>query len=396
LKGSNRPGGFAPRPRPSSIPSQTSLSRSESLPSLPHNFFGLPPQSTGPRSPAVSRSPHGSTSAAPKTSLPPIYYSTAQTGPPASTSTNWSLVNPTAPLATPRSSHFSHPSTPTKSFIRRVASTSALSTLSTEPIFKNQASQTQVLPSSLVLARDNYQRAEIILSNFHDCPPFSFAEFLRTAFAPEALPHLSPPSRRILATWLQGRTTRGTRPAEILDLWYRHDYSIHHDNRQLRHAAFTSLTAPKIGPLYMRQHPAQSYFLPPAPEAPSHLRDEVQLYNAREGVEEWVARATLHRIDYEAHELTRVDGALNQGVEINWGTLKQFSVKKERRTIQRSTPVLWTTFQTVSFNRRTNDVKPPDSDSETGSDASSEDSEAENVDARLYKNNFCSEALGSA
>ncbi|KAG8742330.1 hypothetical protein FRC11_014415, partial [Ceratobasidium sp. 423] len=217
LKGSNRPGGFAPRPRPSSIPSQTSLSWSESLPSLPHNFFGLPPQSTGPRSPAVSWSPQGSTSAVPKTSFPPIYYSTAQTGPPASTSTNWSLFNPTAPLATPRSSHFSHPSTPTISFIRRVASTSALSTLSTEPIFKNQASQTQVPPSSLVLAQDNYQRAEIILSNFHDRPPFSFAEFLRTAFAPEALPHLSPSSRIILATWLQGRTTRGTRPAEILN-----------------------------------------------------------------------------------------------------------------------------------------------------------------------------------
>ncbi|KAG8742331.1 hypothetical protein FRC11_014416, partial [Ceratobasidium sp. 423] len=127
------------------------------------------------------------------------------------------------------------------------------------------------------------------------------------------------------------------------------------------------------------------FFLPPAPEAPSHLRDEVQLYNACKGVEEWAARTTLHRIDYEAHELTRVDGALNQGVETNWDMLKQFSLKKERWTIQHSAPVLWTTFQTVSFNQRTNDVKPPDSDSETGSDASSEDSEAENVDARGKK-----------
>ncbi|KAG8732564.1 hypothetical protein FRC11_012575 [Ceratobasidium sp. 423] len=384
--GFSRPGGYAPRPRPSPS-SCTSLYRSASSPTLKRQGSALLSTSLGAG--ASLGQPSTESQAAPGVTpmfLPlPLFYSTTQTRPSTSqnSTTSWSVIQPPDLVVAPNPVHGVQPNTPPRGLVRRVASTSTLSSFVARPIFKDQSSQTP--PSSLALAKNNYQRAEIILSNFHDRPLLTFAEFLQTIFSQEATTHLSHSSRQILSSWLRGRTAQGTRPAEILDLWYQHEYSIQYDNRQLRRASFASLTAPEMSPVYIRTHPNRSYFLHPAPEAPSRLQDEVQLYNAREGVEEWAVRATLHQIDHEAHNLTEVGGGLNQGAKVDWDTLKRFSVNEERRTIQRNAPVLWMAFQTTSLNRRTNDVKPSGSDSESGSDPSSDDSNVEHTDTRGKK-----------
>ena len=70
---------------------------------------------------------------------------------------------------------------------------------------------------------------------------------------------------------------RGARSAEMLDPLYRHDYRsdvIQYDNRPLRQAAFTELATPEMSPMHIRQHPSNSYLLPPAPKASSRLLDE--------------------------------------------------------------------------------------------------------------------------
>ncbi|KAG8721525.1 hypothetical protein FRC08_012401 [Ceratobasidium sp. 394] len=232
----------------------------------------------------------------------------------------------------------------------------------------------------LARAGDDYAKAEYIMSHFHGSPSFTFANFLRTVFSAEFTKDkghssASNSSRRILSSWLCGHSAHGTRPAEILDLWHKHAYSTHFDNRRLRRAQFSGLSAPVLAPLYIDQHPSLSSYLPPEglPGVPGSPR----LYSAREGIEEWAARATLHRIDREAHDLASLDGGLHQGATVNWDVFRYFSLKEEIAGVRRLAPVIWNTLRTICFNRRIHDPSKLDSDSESASET---DSNAEDSD----------------
>ncbi|KAG9080922.1 hypothetical protein FRC06_005999, partial [Ceratobasidium sp. 370] len=235
-----------------------------------------------------------------------------------------------------------------------------------------------------LLARtgDDYAKAEYIMSYFHRSPSFTFASFLCIVFSPDFVKDkgassASNSSRRILSSWLCGYSAHGTQPAEILDLWHKHPYSTHFDNRQLRQAQFSGLSVSLLAPLYIDQHPSLSTYLPPAglPGVPG----SPLLYSAREGVEEWATRATLHRIDREAHDLVSQDGSLHQGATVNWDVFKYFSLKEEIARVQCLAPVIWNTLKTICFNQRIHDPSKSDSDSESasGTDSNAEDSDVD-------------------
>ncbi|KAG8684959.1 hypothetical protein FRC11_011360, partial [Ceratobasidium sp. 423] len=196
--------------------------------------------------------------------------------------------------------------------------------------------------------RRNIARTNEILSQIRKYNKFSIGDFLATAF--KHLDKLDPQVRSLVIFWLQGYSRKGTRPAEVVDSIYRNSHSYTSVDYHIRTATFDSLAVPEK-PSSARSGGATS-FLPPqttgTEDNPSQPEEKL-LYNAREGLEEWVARLVLWFVDREA---TTLEQTLEPAEAPTWSKVEEFSLTKELPTMKSKAPILWAILYAVAFNRR--------------------------------------------
>ncbi|KAG8700517.1 hypothetical protein FRC08_004653 [Ceratobasidium sp. 394] len=95
------------------------------------------------------------------------------------------------------------------------------------------------------------QKTEAILDFFADSNRYGLGDFLQYIFSPK--PDISQPAANSLSYWLQGTTRVGTRPAEIVDMIYRHEDGLRREGNQLCRPSFSDLTPPTHPPWVANQ-----------------------------------------------------------------------------------------------------------------------------------------------
>lgn len=204
--------------------------------------------------------------------------------------------------------------------------------------------------------RDRLQKTKDVLAQFSSKNDFTLGDFLQCLLDPATTADPKNDScRQALSKWLKGGTKPGTCPAEIIDTMYRHPYSYHFDNKHLRHASFHNLSPPNASPAYLDQHPQDNSLLPLVPNVPSDgSSSEIEnplLYNAREGLEELMARGTLSIIDREASNLCDASTGLRRGTNPDWDEFEDYTLEGQQDRMRTLAPVTWAVLSAIAYNR---------------------------------------------
>ncbi|KAG9080419.1 hypothetical protein FRC06_006609 [Ceratobasidium sp. 370] len=148
-----------------------------------------------------------------------------------------------------------------------------------------------------------------VMAMFGSKTGFTLAEFFQLLFDPKT--ELTSSETAMLSAWLQGRTKSGIRPVELVASMHLHPLSITFKNGKLRHSTFTELAPQAHTALYLDKYPHLANLLP-SPSSPSNH------FNAREGLEELFAWATLGTVDLEAERLCVPESGLARGSNATW------------------------------------------------------------------------------
>ncbi|KAG9092764.1 hypothetical protein FS749_015455 [Ceratobasidium sp. UAMH 11750] len=188
-----------------------------------------------------------------------------------------------------------------------------------------------------------------VMAMFGSKTGFTLAEFFQLLFDPKT--ELTNSETAMLSAWLQGGTKSGIRPVELVANMYQHPLSITFENGKLRHSTFTELAPQSQTALYLDKYPRSADLLPSPSSSPHH-------FNAREGLEELFARATLGTVDLEAERLCAPESGLSRGYNATWDVFGAYSLASEQSTIQEHAPVSWAIASTLAWNR-SREWKPP-------------------------------------
>ncbi|KEP49079.1 hypothetical protein V565_108710 [Rhizoctonia solani 123E] len=116
-------------------------------------------------------------------------------------------------------------------------------------------------------------------------------------------------------------------------------------------ASFKNLAPPVNSPEFVDKYPSKATYLPEEPEPGMGA-----LFNARQGLEEWMVRGTLAIVDREAAKLCEPNTGLPRGVGANWNTFDSFSLEQNQKRIMAMAPVIWILLSTVAFNRQSDNL----------------------------------------
>ncbi|KAG9077862.1 hypothetical protein FS749_010195 [Ceratobasidium sp. UAMH 11750] len=188
-----------------------------------------------------------------------------------------------------------------------------------------------------------------IMAMFGSKTGFTLAEFFQLLFDPKT--ELTNSETAMLSAWLQGGTKSGIRPVELVTNMYQHPLSITFENGKLRHSTFTELAPQAQTALHLDKYPHSANLLPSPSSSPHH-------FNAREGLEELFARATLGTVDLEAERLCAPESGLSRGSNVTWDVFGAYSLASEQSVIQEHAPVSWAIASTLAWNRN-REWKPP-------------------------------------
>jgi hypothetical protein len=217
------------------------------------------------------------------------------------------------------------------------------------------------------------QKTERVMACIKGFNKFTLGDFLKTLLS-SSEQFVDVSHQQMLTQWLSANTRDGSRPAEIVDLIYRHPQSLKHQNNQPKMATYQELVLPQI-PSAARSHRALS-FLPAAP--PKGEKVDRSLYNSREGLEEWSARAVMHRVNLEANIL---ESELARAGNPTWKKLEGFSLASEKALMKAKAPVIWATLSAIGSAQKRKDKATQSSSTGSDSDSDSDtESEWENVE----------------
>lgn len=145
-------------------------------------------------------------------------------------------------------------------------------------------------------------KTEAILAMIKGYNHYTLGDFLYIIF--NFTQKLNQGSQRTVAKWLAGGSRAGTRPPEIIQAMYQHNYSLKHQDRKPLTANYKNLSLPQRPPA-SRSIRSVNFLplLPPAPIPGQSLSDEElskqKLCNSREGLEEFAAHLILFYVDRE-------------------------------------------------------------------------------------------------
>ncbi|KAF8603103.1 hypothetical protein BDV93DRAFT_508619 [Ceratobasidium sp. AG-I] len=213
--------------------------------------------------------------------------------------------------------------------------------LDDEPMDEDTPASIHVIKPHL----SNIEKALKVIEYFETQNKFGLGDFLQCIFDPATTESLTKDQCKSLASWFNGQTRVGTRPAEIVDAIYRHPYGIHRDHNILQRAAFSELSTPQHSPAHVSAHPRQASLLPSIGSTPSTS------VNAREGLEELMVRGTLYLVEREAQVLTDPKDGLPRGANLTWSDVDGLSDNNYRQKLQQIAPVLWAILSTVVLSR---------------------------------------------
>lgn len=180
------------------------------------------------------------------------------------------------------------------------------------------------------------KKTDGVINHIAGLNKFTLGDFLHTLFAEKE--ELSPKSKGMLNSWLNCNTRPGTWPVEVIDAMYQTAYST-------RTGIFSSLALPQL-PTQARSRRALS-FLPVLSEG-ANLKDYKHLFNARQGVEEWIARGSLELVNREAGIL---ETELARSEKSTWSKLSAFSLGCELSIMKSKAPVTYAIFRVVASSK---------------------------------------------
>ncbi|KAG9073944.1 hypothetical protein FS749_014542 [Ceratobasidium sp. UAMH 11750] len=159
------------------------------------------------------------------------------------------------PTATTSASHLAHPPSDAES--------------STSPAKRARLSSESATGSSeprrFAERFTKEKKAEAIMQYFAESSKYTLGDFLAYIFDPNT--KLDSSASKSVSFWLQGHTRAGTRPAEIVDLVYRHRDGIRRSTgNRLDRAHFSNLTPPTHPPSFASAHPQDVSLLPTMPK----------------------------------------------------------------------------------------------------------------------------------